>query len=81
MNLSWTQRCVLRVIFDLGGSSPWIEVTNEVRRRSGRTVRPNLSTLRSLVNLNLLTFGCTLARLTDAGRAIGDPKATMAVVK
>lgn len=46
--LSHTQRCVLKVLAENDGLLSWRGVKREIRRRSGRTVRPNASTLAAL---------------------------------
>lgn len=51
-----TMAVVLRVLVGLGGSDYWDEIKRVARDRSGRTVRPNRSTLNALVAQNLVTL-------------------------
>jgi DNA-binding MarR family transcriptional regulator len=67
--LSWTQLCVLRVVTEHGGSHRWSEIADEIRRRSGRTVRANANTLFALRKRGLISLDGAFVRLTDAGAA------------
>jgi hypothetical protein len=67
--MTYTQYCVLRVLHGQGGAMRWYDATAMVRLRSGRTVRPNASTLVTMQKAGLVAiYDGSDVWMTNAGR-------------